>query len=86
MAMEEKERTELHRKESRAERDTPKGSMHDDIGFWCDCCSCEAEPQWEELAERLGIDLSGRENRDQEARGSANLQAVTYVKSTSAMA
>ena len=33
-------------------------SMHDDIGFWCDCCSCEAEPYWQEAAEKLGIDLS----------------------------
>ena len=35
-------------------------SMHDGIGFWCDCCSCEAEPHWQEAAEKLGIDLSDR--------------------------
>ncbi|MGD8570640.1 MAG: hypothetical protein PVJ39_21320 [Gammaproteobacteria bacterium] len=32
-------------------------SMHDGVGDWCDCCSCEAEPYWLEVAEELGIDL-----------------------------
>jgi len=32
-------------------------SMHDGIAVWCDCCSCEAEPYWAELAEEMGIDL-----------------------------
>ena len=32
-------------------------SMHEDIAVWCDCCSCEAEPYWAELAEEMGIDL-----------------------------
>jgi hypothetical protein len=32
-------------------------SMHDGIAAWCDCCSCEAEPYWVEVAEELGIDL-----------------------------
>jgi hypothetical protein len=32
-------------------------NMHDDIAVWCDCCSCEAEPYWAELAEEMGIDL-----------------------------
>lgn len=36
-------------------------TMHDHIAFWCDCCSCKAEPQWQEAAEQLGIDLSDRE-------------------------
>lgn len=31
-------------------------SMHEGIATWCDCCSCEAEPYWAELAEELGID------------------------------
>ncbi len=32
-------------------------SMHDGIAVWCDCCSCEAEPYWVEMAEQLGIDV-----------------------------
>jgi hypothetical protein len=32
-------------------------SMHEGIASWCDCCSCEAEPYWVEVAEELGIDL-----------------------------
>ena len=32
-------------------------SMHDGIAVWCDCCSCEAEPYWAELAGDMGIDL-----------------------------
>jgi hypothetical protein len=31
-------------------------SMHDGIAVWCDCCSCEAEPYWVEIAAELGID------------------------------
>lgn len=25
-------------------------SMHEDVPVWDDCCSCEAEPYWQELA------------------------------------
>lgn len=32
-------------------------SMHDGIAVWADCCSCEAEPYWLEVAEEMGIDL-----------------------------
>lgn len=32
-------------------------SMHEGIAPWCDCCSCEAEPYWQTVAEELGIDL-----------------------------
>ena len=32
-------------------------SMHDGIAVWCDCCSCEAEPYWAELAEEMRVDL-----------------------------
>ena len=32
-------------------------SMHEGVAVWCDCCSCEAEPYWAELAEEMGIDL-----------------------------
>jgi hypothetical protein len=31
--------------------------MHEGIAVWCDCCSCEAEPYWAELAEEMGIEL-----------------------------
>ena len=32
-------------------------SMHEGVAVWCDCCSCEAEPYWAELAQEMGIDL-----------------------------
>ena len=32
-------------------------SMHEGIAVWCDCCSCEAEPYWVEIAQEMGIDL-----------------------------
>ena len=31
-------------------------SMHDDVEVWDDCCSCEAEPYWAELAEQADAD------------------------------
>jgi hypothetical protein len=31
--------------------------MHEGIAVWADCCSCEAEPYWRELAEEMGVDL-----------------------------
>lgn len=37
-------------------------NMHDGIGVWCDCCSCEAEPRWVAVAEELGIDLGDYED------------------------
>ena len=32
-------------------------SMHEDVPVWHDCCCCEAEPRWIEIAPELGIDL-----------------------------
>ncbi len=32
-------------------------SMHEGIPVWCDCCSCEAEPDWVEIAAEMGIDI-----------------------------
>jgi hypothetical protein len=41
-------------------------SMHEGIAVWCDCCSCEAEPYWVEIAEAMGMDLgSDYEDQDQ---------------------
>lgn len=40
-------------------------SMHEGIGVWCDCCSCEAEPRWAALAEEFGFDLSDYEDEDE---------------------
>lgn len=37
-------------------------NMHEGIGVWCDCCSCEAEPYWAELAEEMGVNLSDYED------------------------
>ena len=32
-------------------------SMHEGIAVWCDCCSCEAEPYWVEIAKEMGMEL-----------------------------
>lgn len=32
-------------------------SMHEGIAVWCDCCSCEIEPYWAEVAAEMGVDL-----------------------------
>jgi hypothetical protein len=32
-------------------------SMHEGIAVWCDCCSCEAEPYWIEIAQSMGMEL-----------------------------
>jgi hypothetical protein len=32
-------------------------SMHEGIAVWCDCCSCEAEPYWVEIARSMGMEL-----------------------------
>lgn len=37
-------------------------NMHEGIGVWCDCCSCEAEPYWAELANEMGVNLSDYED------------------------
>ncbi len=39
-----------------------RSNMHEGIGIWCDCCSCEAEPYWAELADEMGVDLSDYED------------------------
>jgi hypothetical protein len=36
-------------------------SMHDGIAVWCDCCSCEMEPYWAEVAREMGIEFSDYE-------------------------
>jgi hypothetical protein len=46
-------------------------SMHEGIAVWCDCCSCEAEPYWVEVAEELGIDLGGDYEDEDEGDRSA---------------
>ncbi|RCU51715.1 MULTISPECIES: hypothetical protein [Corallincola] len=37
-------------------------SMHEGVADWCDCCVCEAEPYWAEVADELGISLSDYED------------------------
>jgi hypothetical protein len=32
-------------------------SMHEGIAVWCDCCSCEIEPYWAEVAAEMGVAL-----------------------------
>jgi hypothetical protein len=41
-------------------------SMHDGVAFWCDCCSCEAEPYWAALAGEAGMEGDGDRNGDDE--------------------
>ena len=36
-------------------------SMHENIGYWCDCCCCEAEDRWRDLSDHFDIDLSDYE-------------------------
>jgi hypothetical protein len=47
--------------ERTAVRSSPKRrrsiSMHEGVAVWCDCCSCEAEPYWVEIAAEMGLDL-----------------------------
>jgi hypothetical protein len=38
-----------------------QSNMHEGIADWCDCCSCEPEERWVEIAERMDIDLSDYE-------------------------
>lgn len=45
-------------------------SMHEDVPVWYDCCSCEAEPYWAELADQPddpapGADGESSANRQQ---------------------
>jgi len=28
-------------------------SMHEGVAVWCDCCSCEMEPYWAEIAREM---------------------------------
>lgn len=59
--------TETHGGGERREAAPPAGkkkraNMHEGIGVWCDCCSCEAEPYWAELADEMGVNLSDYED------------------------
>lgn len=42
-------------------------SMHEGVPVWHDCCCCEAEPYWAELAEEMGIDLNPSWDTDKDA-------------------
>jgi hypothetical protein len=48
-------------------------SMHDGIAVWCDCCTCEAEPYWVEVAQELGIEL-GSDYVDDDAEAAPDSQ------------
>ena len=37
-------------------------SMHNNIAVWCDCCSCEMEPYWAEVAREMGEEISDYED------------------------
>lgn len=46
-------RTDTIPRPTTAPADAPRKhiSMHENVPVWYDCCSCEAEPYWAELAE-----------------------------------
>lgn len=44
-------------------------SMHEGIGAWTDCCSCEAEPYWRELADEMGVEFNEYEEDEFESVG-----------------
>jgi len=62
--MDEQKRAESPAAEARPRPSQQRLSMHDGIGVWCDCCSCEAEPRWIEVGERLGVDMSDFEQQE----------------------
>jgi len=37
-------------------------SMHDGIAVWCDCCSCEMEPYWAEVAREMEVQSGDNED------------------------
>lgn len=39
-----------------------KMSMHEGVANWCDCCVCEAEPYWMDVADEMGINMSDYED------------------------
>lgn len=41
---------------------TASKSMHEGIAVWCDCCSCEMEPYWAEVAREMGVEFSDYED------------------------
>ena len=54
-------------KDNKKKKTTKKPiSMHENIGYWCDCCSCEAEDRWAELADEFDIDLNDYEEPDEQ--------------------
>ena len=38
-------------------------SMHDDVPVWYDCCSCEAEPYWEEMMQKPNTEEKGKRTK-----------------------
>jgi len=45
-------------------------SMHDRVASWCDCCPCEPEDRWAELADEMGVDLSDHDIAGADPAGS----------------
>ena len=43
-----------------------RANMHEGIAVWCDCCSCEAEPRWLEVAAELGMTFNDYEDEGAE--------------------
>ena len=43
-------------KDAAAKPQSKSPSMHEDVETWTDCCSCEAEPRWQALADESDPD------------------------------
>lgn len=52
---------------SNSSRNKKPISMHEDVPVWADCCSCEAEPYWQALAEKQEKDEPENQNKDNTA-------------------
>jgi hypothetical protein len=39
-------------------------SMHEDVPVWYDCCSCEAEPYWEQMMQEQEAGGKEKQSRD----------------------
>lgn len=50
---------------SNSSREKKPISMHEDVPIWADCCSCEAEPYWQALAEEQEKDEQGNKTVEQ---------------------
>ncbi len=39
-------------------------SMHEDVPVWCDCCSCEPEPRWQQVEDEMERERAEADKQD----------------------